>query len=88
MSLSNKRPIKIWLSHYYCVIINITCSVFGGKIIPTQAQLLQCYILSSWVARFYLPINLIRLDERSQNIFMLIGEDIEIEIKPNGEWIK
>ncbi|NET44643.1 MAG: hypothetical protein F6K15_23400 [Okeania sp. SIO2B3] len=54
---------------------------------PTQAQLLQCYILSCWVTRFYLPINLIRLDERSQNIFMLIGEDIEIEIKPSGEWL-
>nr|WP_293065146.1 hypothetical protein [Okeania sp. SIO2B3] len=30
---------------------------------------------------------MIRLDERSQNIFMLIGEDIEIEIKPSGEWL-
>ncbi|WP_443029211.1 DUF6888 family protein [Spirulina sp. CS-785/01] len=63
-------------------------SVEGGEHIPTQEQLLQCYILSCWATRFYLPINLIRLDERSQNIFMLIGEDIEVEIKPNGEWIK
>ncbi|WP_445228432.1 DUF6888 family protein [Cyanothece sp. BG0011] len=55
---------------------------------PTQAQLLQCYTLSCWATRFYLPVNLIRFDERSQNVFMLIGEDIEIEIKPNGEWIK
>ncbi|WP_375339896.1 hypothetical protein [Okeania sp. KiyG1] len=39
---------------------NIICSAFGEKIIPTQAQLLQCYILSCWVTRFYLPINLKR----------------------------
>ncbi|WP_416338821.1 DUF6888 family protein [Microcystis aeruginosa] len=56
--------------------------------IPTLAQLLQCYTLSCWATRFYLPINLIRLDDRTKNIFMLIGEGIEIEIKPNGQWIK
>ncbi|MFM7791547.1 MAG: DUF6888 family protein [Microcystis panniformis] len=28
------------------------------------------------------------MDERTKNIFMLIGEGIEIEIKPNGQWIK
>ncbi|MDB9416947.1 DUF6888 family protein [Microcystis aeruginosa] len=42
----------------------------------------------SQATRFYLPINLIRLDDRTKNIFMLIGEGIEIEIKPNGQWIK
>mgnify|MGYP006172161497 FL=1 len=44
--------------------------------------------MTCWATRFYLPINLIRLDERTKNIFMLIGEGIEIEIKPNGQWIK
>ena len=72
----------------YFVIISVIRSVLGGKNIPTLAQLLQCYTLSSWATRFYLPINLIRLDERTKNIFMLIGEGIEIEIKPNGQWIK
>ncbi|NEP91335.1 MAG: hypothetical protein F6K18_33550 [Okeania sp. SIO2C2] len=73
---------------FLCLITNVICLGFGGTIIPTQAQLLQCYILSCWVTKFYLPINLIRLDEHSKNIFMLIEEDIEIQIKPNGEWIK
>lgn len=58
------------------------------KTIPTSAQLLQCYTLSCWATRFYLPINLVRLDERSENIFMLIGENIEIEINSQGEWSK
>lgn len=63
-------------------------SVLGGNHIPTQAQLLQCYTLSCWATRLYLPINLIRFDQRTKNVFMLIGEEIEIEIKPSGEWIK
>ena len=69
------------------LIIVVICIVSGGQTIPTQAQLLQCYTLSCWATRCYLPINLIRFDERTQNIFMLIGKDIEIEIQPNGEWI-
>lgn len=63
--------------------------------IPIAAQTLQCFILSYWATKMlsywatkmYLPINLIRLDERSENVFLLIGEDIEIEIQPSGEWI-
>ena len=62
--------------------------VSGGNNIPTQEQLLQCYTLSCWGTRLYLPINLIRFDQGTGNVFMLIGEEIEIEIKPNGEWIK
>jgi hypothetical protein len=34
----------------------------------------------------YLPINLVRFDERTKNVFMLIGEEIEIEIGADGEW--
>ncbi|WP_460203357.1 DUF6888 family protein [Scytonema sp. NUACC21] len=30
-------------------------------------------------------MNLVRLDERSQRILMLIGDTIEVEIYPNGE---
>jgi hypothetical protein len=34
----------------------------------------------------YLPINLIRIDERTGNIFILAGEENIIEIYPNGKW--
>ncbi|MFM2304702.1 MAG: hypothetical protein RLZZ135_2114 [Cyanobacteriota bacterium] len=27
------------------------------------------------------------MDTRTGNLFMLIGEEIEIEIEPNGEWV-
>jgi hypothetical protein len=34
----------------------------------------------------YISINLVRLDERTKNVFLLAGDEIEIEIFPNGEW--
>ncbi|WP_422614683.1 DUF6888 family protein [Merismopedia glauca] len=54
--------------------------------IPTTAQTWRCFVLSSWATRMYLPINLVRFDSRTSNVFMLIGEEIEIEIDPNGDW--
>ncbi|WP_375340582.1 hypothetical protein [Okeania sp. SIO3I5] len=33
----------------------------------------------------YLPIYLVRLDERSDDIFILAGEDIQVLIDRNGE---
>lgn len=34
----------------------------------------------------YLPVNLVRIDERSGNVFFLAGEEIVIEIYPSGRW--
>jgi hypothetical protein len=34
----------------------------------------------------YLSVDLVRLDKRTGNVVLLIGEEIEIEIKPNGRW--
>lgn len=34
----------------------------------------------------YVPIYLVRFDERTSNIYILAGEEIEIEIDPDGEW--
>ncbi|WP_071593275.1 DUF6888 family protein [Kamptonema formosum] len=62
--------------------------VSGGSIIPTAAQLWQCFVLCSWATKMYLPVNLVRIDERTGNVFILIGEEMEIEIDPNGEWIE
>jgi hypothetical protein len=35
----------------------------------------------------YLPIYLVRLDERTGDIFMLAGEDLQVLINSNGEVI-
>lgn len=34
----------------------------------------------------YISINLVRLDKRTGNVFLLAGEENEIEIFPNGDW--
>jgi hypothetical protein len=41
-----------------------------------------------WLTKMYVSINLIRLDKRTGKIFMLAGEELEIEIEPNGELIR
>jgi hypothetical protein len=35
---------------------------------------------------FYIPIYLVRVDERDSRLVILAGETIEITIEPNGEW--
>ncbi len=50
-----------------------------------QAQTLYrtCYILTSMLK----IIVLVRIDERTGNLYVLAGEDIEFEIAPGGEYI-
>ncbi|ACB52560.1 hypothetical protein cce_3212 [Crocosphaera subtropica ATCC 51142] len=35
---------------------------------------------------FYIPIYLIRLDERNNQLIILAGDEIELTIDPDGEW--
>lgn len=55
---------------------------------PTEAQMRslyrQCYQLTEL---FLQPIHMVRLDERTGNLFILAGieESIELEIDPQGE---
>ncbi|WP_445253402.1 DUF6888 family protein [Nostoc sp. UHCC 0870] len=53
---------------------------------PTLEQKTQCFILCCWLTKLYLPISLVRVDERTGNIFLLAGEENIIEIYPNGKW--
>jgi hypothetical protein len=34
----------------------------------------------------YQPIYIVRLDERTNNLYILAGETIDIEIYANGQW--
>lgn len=56
------------------------------KGIPTAEQNKQCFILCFWLTKLYLPIHLVRLDERTGRIFILAGDENAIEIHPNGKW--
>ncbi|WP_442936077.1 DUF6888 family protein [Nostoc sp.] len=52
--------------------------------LPTAAQGLKCIYLCQSLTTAYLPINIVRLDERTGNIFILAGNEIEILISRDG----
>jgi hypothetical protein len=54
---------------------------------PTIEQLKSFYQRCVRASNLMLPINVVRLDERTLRLFVLVGETIEIEIYPNGEVI-
>jgi len=58
----------------------------GVLIIPTTAQTLTCFVLSYWATKMYLPIFIIRIDERTGEVFFLAGEETAILIFRNGLW--
>jgi hypothetical protein len=54
---------------------------------PTSEQGIECVVLcQSMTSKFLIPIHIVRLDERTGNIFILAGDNIEIEIYRNGLW--
>ncbi len=55
---------------------------------PTEAQLKSLYRQSQWLTNIaFVPIHIVRLDERTGNLFILAGneESIELQISPAGE---
>jgi hypothetical protein len=55
---------------------------------PTVAQLKSFYRQSQWLTNVaFAPIHIVRLDERTGNLFILAGneETIELQINPTGE---
>jgi len=55
---------------------------------PTEAQLRSLYRQCNWLTNVgFHPIHIVRLDERTGNLFILAGreESIELEIKSDGE---
>lgn len=55
---------------------------------PTIAQMRSLYRQCHWLTNVaFQPIHVVRLDERSRNLFILAGheESIEVQIKADGE---
>jgi hypothetical protein len=52
----------------------------------TAAQCIACVIQCQYLTMKFLPIHIVRLDERTGNIYLLAGEDTQLEIPPNGIW--
>jgi hypothetical protein len=38
------------------------------------------------ITNMYQSIQLIRIDDRTKDLIILVGEEIEIVISPNGKW--
>ena len=53
---------------------------------PTSAQTLTCFIRCQEITTLLTPIHIVRLDERTANIYILAGEEIEIIISRDGTW--
>jgi hypothetical protein len=55
-------------------------------ILPTQAQEATCLRICVNLTRFYLSINLVRLDVRNGEIYLLAGDEIGIIVQKDGIW--
>ena len=57
-----------------------------ATILTTSEQALKCVYLCQALTTAYLPIDILRLDERTGEIFILSGNEIEILISRDGNW--
>ncbi|MCY7322971.1 MAG: hypothetical protein LH660_14510 [Phormidesmis sp. CAN_BIN36] len=53
---------------------------------PTSKQEARCFILCQNLTAMFVPVNIIRLDERQGEVFILAGEEIVVVVSRNGEW--
>ncbi|BAZ14701.1 hypothetical protein NIES4071_65450 [Calothrix sp. NIES-4071] len=54
---------------------------------PTREQLDTYFILTARLTKMYVPLNLGTLDRRTDDVYVLAGQEIEIIIYPDGNWI-
>ena len=53
---------------------------------PTAEQGIRRVILCQSLTNTFTSIHIVRLDEQTGNVFILAGDNIEIEIYRNGFW--
>jgi hypothetical protein len=58
----------------------------GATILATAEQGIMCVTLCQSLTNTFTPIFIVRLDERTGNVFILSGDNIQIEIYRNGRW--
>jgi len=54
---------------------------------PTVEQAMELYRMCQQLTKMYLPIYLVCLDERTQDIIILAGDETEVYMHPLGEII-
>ncbi|QLE54453.1 hypothetical protein [Nostoc sp. TCL26-01] len=53
---------------------------------PTSEQKTTCFILCQRITSLFLPIFIVRIDERTGNVYILAGEETGILITCDGKW--
>ncbi|QDZ39603.1 hypothetical protein FRE64_06450 [Euhalothece natronophila Z-M001] len=53
---------------------------------PTVEQALRCFQLCQNLTDMYLPIDMLRLDMRTGSCVIIAGNEVLIEVYPNGNW--
>ncbi|MBX9253784.1 hypothetical protein H1Q63_07440 [Desmonostoc muscorum CCALA 125] len=52
---------------------------------PTPKQAISAIRVCAQLTRVYKQIDLVRLDERTRNVYILANNSIEAEVTPTGE---
>jgi hypothetical protein len=55
------------------------------SIFPTIEQCLSCVQVCRDLTSLYIPIYLVRLDERDRQLIIFAGEELQVTITPNGK---
>lgn len=53
---------------------------------PTNEQAQKLYSMCYQLTKMFKSIELVRIDERTGNLYVLAGENIEFEIEPSGDY--
>jgi hypothetical protein len=53
---------------------------------PTAEQGIRYIILCQYLTGKFMTVAIVRMDERTHNLFILAGDTIEIEVYRNGLW--
>jgi hypothetical protein len=56
------------------------------SIVLTAAQCIACVRQCQQLTNMFKPIYIVRLDERTGDVFVLAGEDLQLLIPPDGDW--
>ena len=51
-------------------------TIMPSPLLPTSAQTFECFRIYYQLTNLFLDISLVRLDERTSNIFILAGENL------------
>jgi len=65
---------------------SIHARIEGLAISPTNEQAQSCLRVCQWLSNCYMNIELFRFNERTGIVYILAGDDLEVEVLRDGNW--